>query len=90
MRIWFAVHLEGKKIDLVNDSLPDDYFAKDEDGEIIPDENFIDIAYLDSQGIFWEDPVAKLLDDNTLVYPVDGSKAHGIYTIGDLKKYKVS
>ena len=87
MSTWFSIHLEGKKIDLVNDRLPDDYFPIDENGEIIPDENIIDVAYRGAQGIVWENPVAKLLDDNTLVYPLDNT-AQGIYTIGDLKKYK--
>ena len=41
MSTWFSIHLEGKKIDLVNDRLPDDYFPIDENGEIIPDENII-------------------------------------------------
>ena len=38
-----------------------------------------------SNSIRWTDDLAKLLPDDTKVYPLDNS-AQGIFTIGDIKK----
>lgn len=82
MSTWFAVHLEGKKIKLVNDMLP-----VEEVSEPNFIENFMEVAYRsDKGGIMWSNRMAKLLNDDILVYPMDNT-AQGIFTIGDLKKF---
>ena len=49
------------------------------------DENEIEIAFRNSRGIIWLNPVAHLLPDDILVEPLNNS-AQGIYTIGDIKE----
>ena len=83
MSTTFGIHREGKKIELVDDELPIEYFQDDR----ISNE-FIEVAYRTNRGfIVWEDEIAPYLDDSILVYPLDNS-AQGIYTIGDLKTIK--
>lgn len=83
MSTIFGIHREGKKIELVDDELPIEYFQDDK----INDE-FIEVAYRSNRNyIIWENEIAPYLDDSILVYPLDNS-AQGIYTIGDLKTIK--
>jgi hypothetical protein len=83
MSTTFGIHREGKKIELVDDELPIEYFQDDR----INDE-FIEVAYRSNRNyIIWENEIAPYLDDSILVYPLDNS-AQGIYTIGDLKTIK--
>jgi hypothetical protein len=81
MSTVFGIHRQGKKIELVDDDLPEEYF---QDGRI--GDEFIEVAARGNSGwIYWITDVAYHLDDNFLVYPLDNT-AQGIYTIGDLKK----
>lgn len=76
MSTKFSVHISNEKIELEDDSLPnsiDEY-----------DENFIEVAFRYGSGIVWTNKLAKLLPNNTPVYPMDNT-AQGIYTIGDIK-----
>jgi hypothetical protein len=81
MSTLFGIHREGKKIELFDDNLPEEYF---EEGRI--NDEFIEVAARgNSVGIYWIIDLAYYLDDNLPVYPLDNT-AQGIYTIGDLKK----
>jgi hypothetical protein len=81
MSTLFGIHREGKKIELVDDDLPEEYFQDDR-----IDNEFIEVAFRGNIGIIlWEHEIAKFLDDSIPVYPLDNT-AQGIYTIGDLKK----
>jgi hypothetical protein len=81
MSTLFGIHREGKKIELVDDDLPEEYFQDDR-----IDNEFIEVAFRGNIGsIVWEHEIAKFLDDSIPVYPLDNT-AQGIYTIGDLKK----
>ena len=51
---------------------------------VIVDEEEVEVAFR-SNGIRFTNPLAKLLPDETPVIPLDNS-AHGIFTIGDIKK----
>ena len=83
MSTIFGIHREGKKIELVDDELPIEYF---QDGRI--NNEFIEVAYRTNRGfIVWENEIAPYLDNSILVYPLDNG-AQGIYTIGDLKTIK--
>jgi hypothetical protein len=62
-------------------------FELDEYGDIpewINPSIFKKVAFR-SNGIRWTDDLAKLLPDDTKVYPLDNS-AQDIYTIGDIKR----
>jgi hypothetical protein len=81
MSTIFGIHRKGKKIKLVDDDLPEEYF---QDGRI--GDEFIEVAHRGNFGrIVWDNEVAQFLDDSIPVYPLDNT-AQGIYTIGDLKK----
>jgi len=81
MSTIFGIHREGKKIKLVDDDLPEEYF---QDGRI--GDEFIEVAYRGNFGhIVWDNEVAQFLDDSIPVYSLDNT-AQGIYTIGDLKR----
>lgn len=81
MSTVFGIHRENKKIELINDQLPDEYLEGD-----IREEDFIEVALRGNEGwILWENQVARFLPDDFPVYPLDNS-AQGIYTIGDLKR----
>ena len=81
MSTLFGIHREGKKIELIDDDLPEEYF---QNGRIR--DEFIKVAHRGNFGrIVWDNEVAQFLDDGILVYPFDNT-AQGIYTIGDLKK----
>jgi hypothetical protein len=81
MSTVFGIHRQGKKIELIDDDLPEEYF---QDGRI--DDEFIEVATRGNSGwVYWITDVAYHLDDNLPVYPLDNT-AQGIYTIGDLKK----
>jgi len=81
MSTVFGIHRQGKKIELVDDDLPEEYFQDDRIGD-----EFIEVAERGNSGwIYWNEEVAYFLNDNIPVYPL-GNTAQGIYTIGDLKK----
>ena len=81
MSTLFGIHREGKKIELIDDDLPEEYF---QNGRIR--DEFIKVAHRGNFGrIVWDNEVAQFLDDSILVYPLDNT-AQGIYTIGNLKK----
>jgi hypothetical protein len=48
------------------------------------DGDIIEVAHR-SNFITWQNKLAKLLDDNIKVYPLDNTP-QGIYTIGDIKR----
>jgi hypothetical protein len=81
MSTVFGIHRENKKIELIDDQLPEEYRIDD----IIEDE-FIEVALRGNEGwIVWENQIAPLLPNKHPVYPLDNT-AQGIYTIGDLKR----
>jgi len=81
MSTVFGIHREGKKIELVDDDLPEEYFQDDR-----IENEFIEVAHKGNFGhIVWDNEVAQFLDDSIPVYSLDNT-AQGIYTIGDLKK----
>lgn len=60
---------------------------QDEYGNImndIPSSEFTEVAFR-SNGVRWINDLARILPNETKVYPLDNS-AQGIYTIGDIRK----
>jgi hypothetical protein len=81
MSTLFGIHREGKKIELVDDDLPEEHFQDDR-----IENEFIEVAFRDNSGfITWSHDLAYFLSDDLPVYPLDNT-AQGIYTIGDLKR----
>lgn len=75
MSTIFGIHRENKRITLVDEQLPEEYWEKMDE--------FINVAFR-SDSLSWMNEVAKFLPDEISVYPLDNS-AQGIYTIGDIK-----
>lgn len=84
MSTTFGVHKLNKRIELVNDQLPDEYLEGN-----IREEDFIEVAVRGNSGwVVWTKELAEFLPDDLRVYPLDNS-AQGIYTIGDIKRKMV-
>ena len=45
----------------------------------------VEIAFRNSRGMRWLEPLAQLLPDDMEVIPLDNS-SQGVYTIGDIRK----
>lgn len=75
MSTIFGIKIKGE-VELIKDALPPFHKYK-----------FIEVFYRAniSMGNYWINPLAKMLTNNTKVYPLDNT-AQGIYTIGDIKK----
>lgn len=75
MSTTFGVYIGTKTIELEDDCLPEDADLDD----------FVKIAFRgNSGGIWFTNPIANLLSNDTKVFPLDNS-AQGIYTIEDIK-----
>jgi hypothetical protein len=76
MSTFFGILKSGGEIILENDELPTGY----------TDEDFIEVAFRNNNGIFWwTNSLSEFLPSNTRIYPLDNS-ASGIYTTGDIKQ----
>jgi hypothetical protein len=77
MSTIFGIHRENKKIELIDDALPEEYWEKSEE--------FIPVAFRGRKSLYWKNEVARFLPDDFPVYALDNT-AQGIYTIGDVKR----
>lgn len=74
MSTTFAVSKSGRVLPIIDDSIGDDFDSED----------MTNVAYRYSVGIYFTNPIAHLLPNDTPVYATDNTQ-QGIYTIGDIK-----